>query len=133
MVRCSSFSKQSLFIPMFFGFFVFLFPGPSTSSGQTYRFRSESPSLDRKSDATVSVRDLSIPPKAFAAYQHGLQKLHKGDNTHSIRDFNKAIEKFPQFYEAYYHLGVAQKRLGQNDKALSSFQTAINLSGGKYA
>jgi tetratricopeptide (TPR) repeat protein len=49
----------------------------------------------------------------------------------SIRYFNKAIKKYPDYYEAYYRL-VAQKRLGQDDQAMASFQETISLSGGKY-
>ena len=132
MVRCNSLFKRSLPFVVFCGFLVLWFSGPLVCHGQVYGFGSNSPPVVKKSDATVSVRDLSIPRKAFDAYRRGLQRLQKQDNTGSIRDFSKAIEKFPQFYEAYYHLGVAQKRLGLNDQALASFQTAANLSDGKY-
>ena len=82
---------------------------------------------------TVSVRDLTIPAKAFENFQRGLQELHKQEPARSIHYFSKAIEKYPRYYEAYYHLGVAQKRLGQEEKAMTSFQAAIDLSAGKYA
>lgn len=105
----------------------------ASSRAQNFRPDSDSAPEDRKAMGTVSVRDLSIPPKAFENFQRGLQELHKQDPGRSIHYFSKAIEKYPRYYEAYYHLGVAQKRLGQEDKAMTSFQTAIDLSAGKYA
>jgi tetratricopeptide (TPR) repeat protein len=50
-----------------------------------------------------------------------------------MHHFAKAIEKYPGYYEAFYHLGVVQMRLGQGEKAIASFQSAIDLSSGKYA
>jgi tetratricopeptide (TPR) repeat protein len=88
---------------------------------------------DTKAEGTVSVRDLNIPPKAYEDFQRGLQALHKQDSDRSAHYFAEAIKRYPQYYEAYYHLGVAQKRLGQDEKAVASFQSAINLSEGKYA
>ena len=104
----------------------------STPPSRAQQFRDDSPE-DKKAEGTVSVRDLGIPPKAFEDFQRGLMDLKKRDTQHSIHYFEKAIERYPKYYEAYYHLGVAQKRLGQEDKAMASFQTAIDLSNGKYA
>jgi tetratricopeptide (TPR) repeat protein len=109
---------------------IFLAP---SSRAQSFRPDADNIPEDRKAEGTVSVRDLTIPPKAFEDYQRGLQALHKQDSERSIRYFSDAIKKYPQYYEAYYHLGVAQKRIGQDDKALASFQSAIDLSNGKYA
>lgn len=88
---------------------------------------------DKRLEGTVSVRDLSIPHRAFEDFQRGLQQLQKQDPARSVPYFSRAIRKFPGYYEAVYHLGVAQQRLGQDDRALDSFQSAVNLSAGKYA
>ena len=88
---------------------------------------------DKKVEKTISVRDLSIPRKAFDNFQRGLERLKKRDAAGSITYFSKAIEKYPQYFEAYYHLGIAQQAVGQDEKAAASFQSAVNLSGGKYA
>ena len=110
---------------------LFLFCSAPLARAQ--QFQPDSPSEDKRADGTVSVRDLSIPPKAYENFQRGVEELRKRDPARSVNFFNKAIEKYPNYYEAYYHLGVAQKRLGQDDNATASFQKAINLSGGKYA
>ncbi len=81
---------------------------------------------------TVSVHELKVPSKAQDFYQKGLQRLEKDPAT-SADYFTKAISKYSDYYEAYYQLGQAQARLKQTGAALKSFQTAIDLSGGKFA
>jgi tetratricopeptide (TPR) repeat protein len=49
-----------------------------------------------------------------------------------VPEFNKALEKCPDFYEAYYERGIAELQLHHHTDALESFQRAINLSGGRY-
>jgi len=86
-----------------------------------------------RNDYTVSVRELKIPGKARNEFQKGLDHLHKKDPAGSLSHFTKAFQAFPDYYEAYYHMGVAKMRLGQNDEAMQAFQMAIDLSGGRYA
>lgn len=81
---------------------------------------------------TVSVRELKIPPKAQNFYEKGLQRLNK-DPAESAQYFTKAIDKYAEYYEAYYELGQAQRRLNQPNEAMESFQKSIDLSGGKFA
>jgi tetratricopeptide (TPR) repeat protein len=89
-------------------------------------------SQTRRNDGTVSVRELKIPSKARNEFQKGLHHLNKNDPAGSLTHFTKAFQVFPDYYEAYYHLGVAQVRLGQNDEAMQAFQMAIDSSGGRY-
>ena len=80
----------------------------------------------------VSVRELKIPSRARAAFYNGLERLEKFDAAGGRRQFARAITEFPEYYEAYYHLGVAELRLGNDKKAAEAFQKAIDLSGGRY-
>jgi tetratricopeptide (TPR) repeat protein len=82
---------------------------------------------------TVSARELMIPGKAQDEYEKGLKSLAKKDLPASLSHFAKAVQTFPDFYEAYYHLGVAETRLGRLDEAMQAFQKAIDLSRGKHA
>jgi tetratricopeptide (TPR) repeat protein len=82
---------------------------------------------------TVSMHQLRIPENARTAFHQGLQRFEKRDFAGSVPFFSKAINKFPDFYEAYYQLGLAQVHLNQNDDAVRSFQAAIHLSGGHYS
>jgi tetratricopeptide (TPR) repeat protein len=82
---------------------------------------------------TVSVRELKIPDKAKGAFIKGLESLAKRDFPASLRHLTRAVQVFPDYYEALYHLGVVQTNLGQFENAMQSFQKSVDLSGGRYA
>jgi tetratricopeptide (TPR) repeat protein len=82
---------------------------------------------------TVSLRELKISSKAKDKFEHGLQRLAKHDPEGSLAQFAAAIAAAPDFYEAYYHRGVAEMQLGRHEDALRSFQAAIDLSDGHCA
>jgi tetratricopeptide (TPR) repeat protein len=82
---------------------------------------------------TVSARELKIPGKARGEFENGLKSLAKKDFAASLSHFTKAARTFPEYYEAYYHVGVVQTNLGHFDEAMGAFQKAIDLSGGRYA
>jgi tetratricopeptide (TPR) repeat protein len=84
-------------------------------------------------DGTVSMRELQIPSKARGDFQRGLQRLLKQDPGGSLRHFDKALHQFPNYYEVYYHEGIAEMLLGRNEEALQSFQKAVDLSNGSFA
>lgn len=104
--------------------------GPS--SKLVMYLRSKSGSI-RQSDYTVSVRELKIPGKARNELQKGFERLTKNDPAGSLTHFTKATQSFPGYFEAYYHIGVAEMKLGHNEEATKAFQMAIDLSGGRYA
>ncbi len=83
-------------------------------------------------EPVISAHELSIPKKAKKELANGVRKLLKREVEGSLRDFAAAIEIYPDYYEAYYHQGIAQTILKQNDQALKSFQNAINVSEGKF-
>jgi tetratricopeptide (TPR) repeat protein len=82
---------------------------------------------------TVSARELKIPGKARGEFENGLKSLAKKDLARSLSHFKEAARTFPEYYEAYYHLGVVQTNLGRFDEAMEAFQRAVDLSGGRYA
>jgi tetratricopeptide (TPR) repeat protein len=87
----------------------------------------------RTKSYTVSVRDLRISGKAHDEYNKGLLSLAKKDLVASLSHFRKAAKAFPEYYEAFYHMGVVQTSLGKMGEALQAFQRSIDLSGGRYA
>jgi tetratricopeptide (TPR) repeat protein len=87
----------------------------------------------RRTDYAVSARELRIPDKARKAFQSGMERLAKTDTAGSRTQFARAIAAFPDYYEAYYLLGVAELRLGRDQEAADAFQKAIDLSSGRYA
>ncbi len=108
-----------------------LLRGPSPPLELPLRASNSSPL--RRTDYAVSVRELRIPVKARSAYEKGLQRLAKNDAVGSRTQFVRATTTFPDYYEAYYHIGVAEFRLGREEEAAQAFQRAIDLSGGHYA
>ena len=83
-------------------------------------------------DNTVSVSELQIPSKAKDRFERGLKSLERNDPLGGLKQFAAAIEAAPNYYEAYYHKGVAEAQLGRNQEAMHSFQAAVDLSDGHY-
>ena len=81
---------------------------------------------------TVSVHDLKVPGKARRAYDKGQALLQKKDFEGSLARFKEATDDFPNYYEAYYQIGLANLELRRGDEAEHALQRAIDLSGGGY-
>jgi len=113
-----------------FSFLIVLNLGASASptDAQTLSLSRFSPLSD-----SISLRELQIPRKARNAYRDGMEHLYKGDLKGSLLYFDKALQSFPGFYEACNAQGVIEMELNRDDRALQSFQRAIDLSGGHYA
>jgi tetratricopeptide (TPR) repeat protein len=103
-----------------------------SSSNLVMYLKSKSSSIPKR-DFAVSVRELKIPEKARTEFDKGLDRAVKDDPTGGIAHFQKAIQVFPRYFEAYYNMGAADMRLGRYDDAMKAFQTSIDLSGGQYA
>ena len=84
-------------------------------------------------DGVVSVRDLKVPEKARREFEKGYQRLAKSDPDGGLKQFQKAVEIFPDYYDAYYHMGVADLELRRWEDAESSLQRAIELADGRHA
>jgi tetratricopeptide (TPR) repeat protein len=85
-----------------------------------------------ESKYAVSVRDLSIPPKALHAYQQGAVLLLKKDAVGSLPYFQRAVAGYAGYYEAFYEIGVANLKLLRVPEAEEAFRRSIELSGGQY-
>jgi tetratricopeptide (TPR) repeat protein len=82
---------------------------------------------------TVSVHELKVPGKARRAYEKGIELLQKKDAAGSLDQFKEATHAFPNYYEAYYQIGLANMELRRGNEAEQALQRAIDLSGGGYA
>ncbi len=85
-----------------------------------------------RSDPKVSVRELHIPTKARNEFNRGLRALEKRDTVGSFRHFDAALRIYPDYYEAYYHEGIAALIEQNNEEALRRFQKAIDSSDKGY-
>lgn len=87
----------------------------------------------QKSNDVVSVRELSIPPKAHRAFEQGAELLVKNDAAAGLPLFRRAAGEFAGYYEAYYEIGVAELKLRRIPDAAQAFQESIDLSGAQYS
>jgi hypothetical protein len=67
---------------------------------------------------SVSVRELSIPERAVRLYRKGIDRLSKNDPAGSLIHLQRATSEFPEFYEAYHAIRLAQLRLEGMKKRL---------------
>jgi tetratricopeptide (TPR) repeat protein len=81
----------------------------------------------------VSVRELSIPPKALHAFQKGVERLAKDDPAGSLPHFQLAVTEFANYYEAYFEIATAELELWRTADAEQAFRKSIELSRGRYA
>lgn len=81
----------------------------------------------------VSVRELSIPRKAREPMQNGLTLLYdKSDYQGSLKQFERAIQAYPDYYEAYAAMGMAYVRLQDEANAEQALHKSIEISHEKY-
>jgi tetratricopeptide (TPR) repeat protein len=86
------------------------------------------------SGKTISVHQLSVPAKAQEAFQSGQKLLqHDAQPAKSIAEFERAIQIFPSYYEAYAEIAVADYRLNKFQDSEAALRKAIDLSSGKYS
>ena len=88
--------------------------------------------LSSQASYAVSVRELSIPPKARKAFQKGIERWAKKDPAGTLAHFQRAVAELPSYYEAYYQMGLVYMRLGRAAEAEEAFQKAIDLSQSRY-
>jgi Carboxypeptidase regulatory-like domain/Tetratricopeptide repeat/TPR repeat len=82
---------------------------------------------------TVSVRDFSIPEKARDAMHKGMSLLYqKSDYPGSIKQFQRAIQAYPNYYEAYAQMGFAYMRMKDPDQSEKALRKSIDISEEHY-
>jgi tetratricopeptide (TPR) repeat protein len=85
------------------------------------------------SGASVSAHELSMPQKARDLVNSGKQKIFYGKNAEAgIADFKSAVALAPDYYEAYYQIGMTYLETGKREDAEKNFDKSIELSHEKY-
>jgi tetratricopeptide (TPR) repeat protein len=88
--------------------------------------------LPQNTSSEISARELRIPGKALKPFNKGTKLLAEKDSAASILEFQQAIKAFPDFYEAYYKIGLAELNLQHRGEAQAAFEKSIELSHGRY-
>ena len=85
-------------------------------------------------ERTISAHELSMPEEARELVASGKKKLYLGKNaTGAVADFQSAIGKAPEYYEAYFEEGVAYLSLQDPASAEKLFRKSVEMSDEKYA
>ena len=80
-------------------------------------------------DGTVSAGALKIPENARKEFEHGSRLLNeKKDLSRSIAAFQRAIQMYPAYAEAYFLMGTALVQAGDSSAAEASLRKAIDLN-----
>jgi tetratricopeptide (TPR) repeat protein len=90
------------------------------------------PSSPAGTGATISATELKIPEKAQKEFDKGVDAFTAGDNKKAEESFNKAIEEYPKYANAYSNLGVLYIKLGDQAKAKEAFNKAVTVDS-KFA
>ncbi|MGL4368240.1 MAG: tetratricopeptide repeat protein, partial [Spirochaetota bacterium] len=69
----------------------------------------------------------SIPAEAVSVYNNALEMSNKGDFPTALNEYGKAIAIFPKFLEAYNNIGEIYSKLGDGDRAISTYLQALNI------
>ena len=87
----------------------------------------------KNKDTSISlIQEEDLDLQMIAAYKEGMQELEDGDVILAAKKLNEAEKCFqttiklkPDFVEALYNLGNAQKKLGKHSDAVDSYVRAI--------
>jgi tetratricopeptide (TPR) repeat protein len=74
--------------------------------------------------STVSAVSLKAPKDARKAYEKGMDALKKRKTDDALKNFEKAVEIYPQYATAWQELGILQAKAGKAEEAKKSFETA---------
>ena len=78
---------------------------------------------------TVSTEALKIPENARKEFEHGSRLLsERKDLSRSIAAFQRAVQMYPSYAEAYFLMGTAQVQAGASSAAEASLRKAIGLN-----
>jgi tetratricopeptide (TPR) repeat protein len=83
--------------------------------------------------SSVSIRELSIPSKALREFDQGVSRLEKQDAAGSLLHFQRAVQEYAGYYEAYDKIGSANLKLWRVTDAEQAFRKSIDVSGAQYA
>jgi tetratricopeptide (TPR) repeat protein len=85
-------------------------------------------------EAAISAHELAEPAAARKLAESGKKKLYAGNNPEgALRDFEAAAGKAPDYYEAYYQIGMAYLALKNPAQAELNLKKSVELSKQTYA
>lgn len=80
----------------------------------------------------VAELDVKVPKTAHDAYDSAMRLLEEGQRDEAIKELNRAIEIYPDYFRALNDLGVILMQLRRNDEAALVFERAIKTAPRVY-
>ena len=77
---------------------------------------------------TIAVNRLRVPKKAQKELEQGDRELAKGNLQKARYDFERAIEIYPSYDQAYNNLGVVLMQSGDREAGREAFEKAVALN-----
>lgn len=85
-------------------------------------------------DSAISAHELSMPASARKLADSGKKKLYASQNPEAaLHDFQSAVAKAPDYYEAYYQIGMIYLALKNPAEAEANLKKSVDLSNQSYA
>ena len=107
--------------------------GRGESRGLTIYLKRSPAKQEATSGSSVSAHELSMPKKARDLMYSGKQKVYYGKNLNDgLTDFQNAVALAPDYYEAYYQIGMTYLQLTKLQEAENNFRKSIELSKDAY-
>jgi len=90
------------------------------------RLPEDKSTVSNEADATVSARRLMhpVPKKALRAFADAERSTLEGNSAEAARRLERAIEIFPDYFEARCNLGIQYMRLGRRAEAVEQLEKA---------
>ncbi len=91
---------------------------------------------NQKADASaaISVHELAMPESARRSMDAGKKKLYADKSPdRALLDFQAAVAKAPDYYEAYYQIGMTYLALQKPAEAEQNLAKSVELSQQKFA
>lgn len=105
---------------------------PNITAAEKGLFDQVVPLIGSDPNAAIAMIEGGIGAESSAAFDYILGNLYYQENNVSsaVNAYAKAIEKFPNYAQAYYNMGRAYVAEGDYAKALVGLQKALSFDGG---
>jgi len=68
-----------------------------------------------------------VPKDVVVMYNHALEMSSRGDQESALNEYRRAIDAYPNFTAAYNNIGEIYTRMGDTEKAISSYLEALKI------
>jgi tetratricopeptide (TPR) repeat protein len=87
--------------------------------------------LEKVNGLTISAAAYNAPKDARKAYEKGVEAVKAGNSTIARQQFEKAVQIYPKFTNAWFQLGKVLQKQNEKTAALAAYTRATNIDA-KY-